>query len=49
VDGVSLKDVYITMTWSTLHGMSHLLIDGIYVENQAISAMCNAAANMLWR
>jgi len=40
---------YAQMTWSTMHGMSRLLIDGIYVDNQAISAMCNAAANMLWR
>jgi len=40
---------YAQVTWSTLHGMSRLLIDGIYVDNQARSAMCNATASMLWR
>lgn len=40
---------YAQVSWSTLHGMSRLLIDGIYVDNQSRNAMCQAAADMLWR
>lgn len=40
---------YAQVSWSTLHGMSRLLIDGIYVDNQSRNAMCEAAADMLWR
>jgi AcrR family transcriptional regulator len=36
------------VTWSALHGMSRLLIDGIYVEQAAIDAMCTSAANIFW-
>jgi AcrR family transcriptional regulator len=40
---------YAQVSWSTLHGMSRLLIDGIYVDSAARRAMCRAAADMLWR
>ena len=40
---------YAQVSWSTLHGMSRLLIDGIYVDNQARNAMCRATAEMFWR
>ena len=40
---------YAQVSWSTLHGMSRLLIDGIYVDNQARNAMCSATAEMFWR
>ena len=40
---------YSQVSWSTLHGMSRLLIDGIYVDSSAIDAMCDAAASMFWR
>lgn len=40
---------YAQVSWSTLHGMSRLLIDGIYVDNQARDAMCRATAEMFWR
>jgi AcrR family transcriptional regulator len=40
---------YAQVTWSTLHGMSRLLIDGIYVDGRSRNAMCKAAAEMLWR
>ncbi len=37
------------VTWSTLHGMSRLLIDGIYVERAAIDSISATAADMFWR
>ncbi len=40
---------YAQVSWSTLHGMSRLLIDGVYVERSAMTAMCGSAANMFWR
>ena len=40
---------YAQVSWSTLLGMSRLLIDGIYVDNQARNAMCRATAEMFWR
>jgi len=40
---------YAQVTWSTLHGMSRLLIDGIYVEREARNSMCQATAEMFWR
>lgn len=40
---------YSQVSWSTLHGMSRLLIDGIYLDNEAKGSMCEAAAEMLWR
>ena len=29
--------------------MSRVLIDGIYVDNQSRNAMCQSAADILWR
>ncbi len=40
---------YAQVSWSALHGMSRLLIDGIYVDNESRKAMCDAAGEMLWR
>ena len=40
---------YAQVTWSTLHGMSRLLIDGIYVDRHARNSMCKATAEMFWR
>lgn len=37
------------VSWSTLHGMSRLLIDGIYMDDTAIDPMCENAAEMFWR
>jgi len=37
------------MSWSMLHGMSRLLIDGIYVDHTAIDSMCDAATESLWQ
>lgn len=35
------------VSWSTLHGLSRLMIDGIYVDQDAADAICDAAAKML--
>lgn len=37
------------VTWSALHGMSRLLIDGIYVDQAAIDAMCATTAKLFWQ
>ncbi len=37
------------VTWSTLHGMSRMLIDGIYVDRGAIDSISATAADMFWR
>lgn len=37
------------VTMSTLHGMSRLLIDGIYVDKSTVSAIGDTAARMFWR
>ncbi|MEX1664886.1 TetR/AcrR family transcriptional regulator [Zhongshania arctica] len=37
------------VSWSTLHGMSRLLIDGIYLDATAINVMSDAAAKMFWQ
>lgn len=40
---------YAQLSWSTLHGMSRLLIDGIYLDSSTVEEMCNTAAAMFWR
>ncbi|CAA0082903.1 HTH-type transcriptional repressor AcnR [Zhongshania aliphaticivorans] len=37
------------VSWSTLHGMSRLLIDGIYLDITAINVMTDTAAKMFWQ
>ena len=39
---------YSQVTWSTLHGMSRLLIDGIYLDPDAMEPICKQAAGMFW-
>ncbi len=39
---------YCQVSWSTLHGMSRLLIDGIYVDQAAIEPVCDNASRMFW-
>lgn len=39
---------YSQVSWSTLHGISRLLIDGIYVDEASIEAICESAATMHW-
>lgn len=37
------------VSWSSLHGISRLLIDGIYVDKKAQNAICDAAAGMFFK
>ncbi|WP_439135953.1 TetR/AcrR family transcriptional regulator [Pseudomaricurvus sp.] len=50
--GLILKSIdplrYAQVSWSTLHGMSRLLIDGIYVDEAAIEPVSHNAAMMFW-
>lgn len=39
---------YAQVSWSTLHGMSRLLIDGIYLDPDAMGPVCDQAAAMFW-
>ncbi|KAA1194287.1 TetR/AcrR family transcriptional regulator [Pseudohalioglobus sediminis] len=40
---------YAQVTWSTLHGMCRLLIDGIYLDTATMGPMCDQAGSMFWR
>ena len=40
---------YSQVSWSTLHGMSRLLIDGVYLDPGSMGPICDHAANMFWR
>lgn len=40
---------YSQVSWSTLHGMSRLLIDGIYLDSKAMKPIGDHAAKMFWR
>jgi AcrR family transcriptional regulator len=37
------------VSWGLLHGMSRLLIDGIYTDAASITPICETAADMLWQ
>lgn len=37
------------VTWSTLHGMARLLIDGIYADSNHIDEMCDCVVNLFTR
>jgi AcrR family transcriptional regulator len=39
---------YAQVSWSTLHGMCRLLIDGIYLDSESMGPMCDQAAAMFW-
>jgi len=34
------------VSWSTIHGLARLIIDGIYVDRKALQAMCDSAVDM---
>jgi len=44
VDGVRFSQV----SWGTMHGISRLLIDGIYTDAARVQDICDTAADMLW-
>lgn len=37
------------VAWGTLHGISRLLIDGIYTDSSSVKRICETAAQMLWQ
>jgi len=37
------------VSWGTHHGISRLLIDGIYTDSASVKRICETAADMLWR
>ncbi|MDB2384395.1 TetR/AcrR family transcriptional regulator [Endozoicomonas sp.] len=37
------------VSWSMLHGMCRLINDGVYLDNEAIESMCDAAVKLLAR
>ena len=45
VDVVLFAQLY----WGTLHGISRLLLDGVYTKSASVKKLCDGAADMLWR
>ena len=45
VDVVGFAQVY----WGTLHGISRLLLDGVYTQSSSVAQLCEAAADTLWQ
>ena len=37
------------VAWGTLHGISRLMIDGIYTDSASVRRICDTASDMLWR
>jgi AcrR family transcriptional regulator len=44
VDSLKLAQI----TWSTLHGLSRQIIDGIYADRSSSGALCEAVADLFW-
>ncbi|MDX1735237.1 MAG: hypothetical protein R3228_12760, partial [Halioglobus sp.] len=44
VDVVQFAQLY----WGTLHGISRLLLDGVYTKSASVNKLCDGAADMLW-
>lgn len=45
LDVVQFAQLY----WGTLHGISRLLLDGVYTKSASVQKLCNGAADMLWQ
>ena len=45
VDVVQFAQLY----WGTLHGISRLLLDGVYTKSASVQKLCDGAADMLWQ
>ncbi len=45
VDVVQFAQLY----WGTLHGISRLLLDGVYTRSASVRKLSDGAADMLWR
>jgi len=40
---------YAQMYWGTLHGISRLLLDGVYTDTASINKLCDTTAETLWQ
>ncbi|NCF17651.1 MAG: TetR family transcriptional regulator [Haliea sp.] len=40
---------FVQVYWGTLHGISRLLLDGVYTDSASVKQLCDAAADMLWQ
>ncbi|MEP5568987.1 MAG: TetR/AcrR family transcriptional regulator [Halioglobus sp.] len=40
---------YVQVYWGTLHGISRLLLDGVYTDSASIKKLCDTTADMLWQ
>jgi AcrR family transcriptional regulator len=40
---------FVKVYWGTLHGISRLLLDGVYTNSDSVKQLCDAAADMLWQ
>ena len=40
---------YVQVYWGTLHGISRLLLDGVYTDSASVKQLCEATADMLWQ
>jgi AcrR family transcriptional regulator len=40
---------FVKVVWGTLHGISRLLLDGVYTDSDSVKQLCDAAADMLWQ
>jgi AcrR family transcriptional regulator len=45
LDALRFAQVY----WGTLHGISRLLLDGVFTDSTSVSRLCESAAEMLWQ
>ncbi len=45
VDAVQFVHLY----WGTLHGISRLLLDGVYTNSASVKKLCDGTADMLWQ
>ena len=50
--GLVAKDLdavrFAEVAWGTYHGISRLLIDGLYTDSASIKRLCETAADILW-
>ncbi|AQA20352.1 hypothetical protein BST95_16230 [Halioglobus japonicus] len=45
VDAVQFSQMY----WGTLHGISRLLLDGVFTDTTSLKKLCDSTAAMLWQ
>jgi AcrR family transcriptional regulator len=45
LDALRFSQVY----WGTLHGISRLLLDGVFTDSTSVTRLCESATDMLWQ